>query len=112
MAIVVASPAAAQQVGTMDSTYEDGILVTSSDVTTCPYVLIRPIDTASTEDYGRNGAREKSFRKLRNDAKKVGADAVVLVREGGKHMTMWAFARREMTGNAIRYVDKTCAPTR
>jgi hypothetical protein len=41
--IALATPAAAQQVGTDDSTFLDGILVTSADVTTCPYRLVQPV---------------------------------------------------------------------
>jgi hypothetical protein len=81
-------------------------------VLTCPYVLVQPVSVASTEDYGREAARRRSFGKLRAQVRKVHADAVVLVQKGDTHMSMWAFMRREYTGNAIRYVDKACAPTR
>ena len=62
-----------------------------------------------TEDYGTDG-RAKIFQKLREKAISLGADAVVLVAKGGKHMTAFAFSRREYTGRAIRYVDRACAP--
>lgn len=104
-----ASAANAQQVGSDDSTFDNGILVTSSDVTTCPYRLVQPVTVSVTEDYGAD-TRQKIFQKLREEAAKLGADAVVLVTKGGSHMTMWAWTRREYTGRAIRYVDRTCAP--
>ena len=108
--IAGASPVVAQQIGTADSTFVDGILVTSADVLTCPYHLIQPITVNVTEDYNAD-SRGKIFGKMRSAAKKLNADAVVLVVKGGKHMTAWAWTRREYTGNAIRYVDRACAPS-
>lgn len=110
MFAALAMPAAAQQVGSDDSTFEDGILVTSSDVQTCPYRFLQPVTINVTEDYGAN-TRPKIFGKLRDQAKKLAADAVVLVQKGGGHMTAWAWNRRSYTGRAIRYVDRKCAPT-
>jgi len=113
IAIVIlsfANQAMAQQVGTDDWTFEDGILVTSADVLSCPYRLVQPLAVNVTEDYNAD-TRAKIFGKFRREAKKLNADAVVLVKKGGKHMTAWAFSRREYTGNAIKYVDRECAPT-
>jgi hypothetical protein len=112
LAVVLATagtPCAAQQVGSDDSTYVDGILVTSSDVLTCPYRFVQPVSVNVTEDYGGNG-RAVIFEKLRDSARTLSADAVVLVAKGKGHMTAWAFSRRSYTGRAIRYVDRTCAP--
>ena len=111
ISLSLAAPATAQQVGNEDSTYEDGILVTAEDVTTCPYHFIGPVYISSGEDWMTSGYnRDKVFEKLRNAAKKMAADAVVLVQRGGSHMTMWSWDRREYTGRAIRYVDRSCAP--
>jgi hypothetical protein len=107
--LVVAGVAWAQQVGSDDSTFDNGILVTSADVTTCPYRLIQPVTISITEDYGAD-SRSRIFQKLRDQAVKLSAAAVVLVTKGGGHMTMWAWNRRQYTGRAIRYVDKQCAP--
>lgn len=107
--LVAATSATAQQVGSDDSTFENGILVTSSDVVTCPYRLVQPVTISVTTDYGGNG-RGLIFQKLRDQAVKLGADAVVLVTKGRRHMTMWAWTRQEYTGRAIRYVDRQCAP--
>ena len=104
------SQAIAQQVRSDDSTFANGILVTSSDVTTCPYRLLQPITVNITEDYNAD-TRPRIFQKLRDEAVNMGADAVVLVTKGGRHMTAWAWTRREYTGRAIRYVDRKCAPT-
>lgn len=110
LAMLLSTSVAAQQVGSDDSTFADGILVTSSDVTNCPYRFVQPVTVSITEDWGQD-ARARVFDKLRDLARKTGADAVVLVTKGNAHMTMWAWTRREYTGRAIRYVDRGCAPT-
>ncbi|MFC4293562.1 hypothetical protein ACFO0A_00660 [Novosphingobium tardum] len=110
MLIVLSAPALAQQVGTDDATFDDGIIVTSADVLTCPYKFVQPVTVSATEDYGGGKDRAKIFAKLRNEAKKVAADGVVLVTKGGSHMTAFAWTRREYTGRAIRFVDRACAP--
>lgn len=109
VAFAFAVPSAAQEVGSDDSSIVDNILVTSSDVTTCPYKFAQAVTVSVTEDYGAD-SREKIFGKLRAKAKKIGADAVVLVTRGSTHMTAFAFNRREYTGRAIRFVDRSCAP--
>ena len=101
----------AQQVENEDYTFEDGILVTSEDVLACPYRLVQPVTVNVTEDYGAD-SRGKIFGKFRMEAKKLNADAVILILKSGKHMTAFAWTRREYAGRAIRYVDRGCAPTR
>jgi hypothetical protein len=109
--LLTPSIAHAQQVASAASTYEDGMLVTADDVTTCPYQFLGPVYIASGEDFMTSGYnRAKVYQKLRNAAKKMAADAVVLVQRGGTHMTLWSWDRREYTGRAIRYVDRSCAP--
>jgi len=40
---LVSSSALAQQVGSVDATFENGILVISSDILACPYRLVQPV---------------------------------------------------------------------
>lgn len=103
------SAALSQQVANDDYTYGDGVLVTSADVLTCPYSFIQPVTVNVTEDYGAD-SRAKIFGKFRVEAKKLGADAVVLVGKGNQHLTAWAWHRRSYTGRAIRYINRQCAP--
>ena len=110
IATLSAVPCSAQDVGSDDFTFENNILVTSSDVTTCPYRVVQPVTANVTEDYGAD-TRAKIFGKLRAKAAKLGADAVLLVTKGETHMTAWAWNRREYTGRAIRYIDRSCAPS-
>jgi hypothetical protein len=109
-AVSLAASVSAQQVGTDDYTFEANVLVTGNDVTSCPYRFVEAITIGVTEDYGKD-TREKIHGKLRAKAIKIGADAVVLVTKGKTHMTAWAWNRREYTGRAIRYVDRSCAPS-
>src|SRR5690349_2296341 len=102
--------ASAQQVGIAgDATYEDGILITQADITTCTYLLVSPMTVNVTEDYGDDG-QAKVHGKFRKEALRRGGDAVILVTRGGSHMTAFAFSRREYHGRIIRYVDRRCAP--
>jgi uncharacterized protein YbjQ (UPF0145 family) len=109
MLVVLTFPSFAQEVGNDDATFDGGIMVTSADVRTCPYRVVQPVSVNVTEDYNAD-TRGKIFAKFRREAQKAGADAVVLVTRGDKHMTAWAWSRREYTGRAIRYVDRSCAP--
>lgn len=108
-AVGLAMPIMAQEVGNDDATFEGGILVTSGDVTNCPYRVAQPITISVTEDYNKD-TRVKIFGKLRDAARAVSADAVVRVEKGKSHMTAWAWNRREYTGRAIRFVDRACTP--
>ena len=54
--------ASAQMVGNDDSTFVDGILVTSADVTTCPYRMVEPV-TVATLAYAPLGPEEVSRRR-------------------------------------------------
>lgn len=103
-------PISAQEVGSEDYTFEANMLVTGNDVTSCPYRFVEAITIGVTEDYNAD-TRAKIYGKLRAKAIKIGADAVVLVTKGKTHMTAWAWNRREYTGRAIRYVDRSCAPS-
>jgi hypothetical protein len=68
---------------------------------------LRPLSSATmTSGYNR----DKVFEKLRNAAKKMAADTVLLVKRGGSHLTLWSWDRREYMGRAIRYADRSCAP--
>ena len=107
--LATGSAALGQQVANEDYTYDEGVLVTSADVLTCPYSFMQPVTVNVTEDYGAD-SRAKIFGKFRVEAKKLDADAVVLVGKGNQHLTAWAWHRRSYTGRAIHYVDRQCAP--
>lgn len=94
------------------SSFADGVLVTSSDVTTCPYTTIGAVSAnMRAHSYSLKELRaEEIGAKLRKSAKKMGADAVVLVTIGETHMTLTALRSTPVTGRAIKYADAACAP--
>ena len=65
-----------------------------------PYRLVQLITVNVTEDYNAD-TRGKILGKFRKAARKLNADAVVLVVKGSKHMSAWAWTRRQYNGNAI-----------
>ena len=75
-----------QDVGMAESTYSAGILVTSKDVTTCPYRVIAPVSVGKRGDFSSVGFAAV-YQKLREKAAKIGADAVILVTIGESHVT-------------------------
>ena len=49
--------------------------------------------------------------KLRDKARKLRAEAVILVTVGQTHMTLTSLRSTPITGRAIRYLKPDCAPT-
>lgn len=110
---LISTDAVAQQVaGDRMSSYADGTLVTNGDVTTCPYTTVGSVSVnMRSHSYSLKELRpEEIGAKLRKSAKKMGADAVVLVTIGETHMTLTALRSTPVTGRAIKYVDAACAP--
>lgn len=112
-AVGLSTPVAAQQISTgYISSFADGVLVTSNDVTTCPYTVIGGVSVnMRAKTYALKELQGDAIGdKLRKNAKKMGADAVVLVTVGQTHMTLTALRSTPITGRAIKYVDTSCAP--
>jgi len=107
--ILLASSAKTQEVGVADSSFADGILVTTHDVTTCPYRTIDTIHTSASVEFSST-QRMVMFSKLRAKAAKLNADAVIMVNISSKRVTAFSFGKRDAIGRAIQYVDKACAP--
>lgn len=108
--ILITSAATAQEVGMADSSFADGILVTTNDVTTCPYRTIGPVHTSASVEFSST-QRMVMFSKLRAKAMQLNADAVIMVNVSGKRVTAFSFGKRDAIGRAIQYIDKACAPT-
>jgi uncharacterized protein YbjQ (UPF0145 family) len=105
---------AAQQIPTAPLvSYSGGMLVTSNDVTTCPYTLVGAVSVnMRAHSYSLKELETEAIAgKLRERAKKMGAEAVVLVTVGQSHMTLTSLRSTPVTGRAIRYADRSCAPT-
>jgi uncharacterized protein YbjQ (UPF0145 family) len=89
------------------------MLVTSTDVTTCPYTLIGTVSVnMRAHSYSLKELETEAIAaKLRERASKMGAGAVVLVTVGQTHMTLTSLRSTPITGRAIRYVRRDCAPS-
>ena len=113
ISLFAAVPALSQQIPTAPLvSYADGVLVTSNDVSSCPY---RPLATVSVNMRAHSYALKELetaaiTEKLRLKAHKMGADAVVLVTVGQTHMTLTSLRSTPVTGRAIKYIDPNCAP--
>jgi uncharacterized protein YbjQ (UPF0145 family) len=103
----------AQQIPTSPLvSYADGMLVTSNDVTTCPYTLVGSVSVnMRAHSYSLKELETPAIAaKLREKARKIGGEAVVLVTVGQTHMTLTSLRSTPVTGRAIRYADRSCAP--
>ena len=112
--MLMSSPVGAQQIPTAPLTsYVDNMLVTSTDVTTCPYALIGTVSVnMRAHSYSLKELEADAIAaKLRDKARKLGAEAVILVTVGQTHMTLTSLRSTPITGRAIRYVKPDCAPT-
>jgi uncharacterized protein YbjQ (UPF0145 family) len=113
LAVTLTGEATAQQVAAPPlASYTDGMLVTSNDVSTCPYTLVGAVSVnMRAHSYKLKELESESIaKKLRTKAKEMNADAVVLVTVGQSHMTLTSIRSTPVTGRAIRYVDRSCAP--
>lgn len=112
--MLMSPPAGAQQIPTAPLTsYADNMLVTSTDVTTCPYALIGTVSVnMRARSYSLKELETDAIAtKLREKARKMGAEAVILVTVGQTHMTLTSLRSTPITGRAIRYVKQGCGPT-
>lgn len=91
--------------------FEDGIIVTTGDVLDCGYRFIGPVSVSVTEDFGMGEARGGIFRKFHSEARKMGADAVIMVKAGGTYISPLALDRRRYEGRAVRFVNQGCLAT-
>lgn len=113
-AVMSVTPATAQQVSSTGiRSLTDGFLVTSEDVTTCPYKLINSVSVnMRAKSYSPKELQPEAIAaQLRKAARKINADAVVLVTVGQTHMTMTSLRSTPVTGRAIKYVNSACRVT-
>lgn len=108
-----AVPALAQQIPTAPLvSYSGGMLVTSNDVTSCPYKLLGTVSAnMRAHSYALKELETEAIAsKLRAKARKMSADAVILVTVGQSHMTLTSLRSTPVTGRAVKYVDASCSP--
>jgi len=87
------------------STIVDGVLVSENDITDKPYKVLGDIKVTvrKTTIFNADPTRAQVDEKLRKQAKKMGADAVVLVRYGtvGIGLTSWGVLDGQ--GRAVKF---------
>ena len=100
-----------QQVGGEQTTVSNGIFVTTADVRDCPYNLIKVVaGNKRTTMLQKPPSFDDFAEEVSEKAAKLGADAVVLVSIGEPRMTMVSPRSYPMSGRAIKFVDRNCAP--
>jgi hypothetical protein len=92
--------------------WSDGLYATEGDVTTCPYRIIGRIEAPvhTNTIFGGKPRPDKVIREIRERAEKLGADAIVNVEISPEHATMVWGRVVTGTGDAVKFVDKACAP--
>lgn len=102
------APAAAAPAATAtpaEPTIVDGVLVSENDVTDKPYKVLGDIKVTvrKTTIFNADPTRAQVDEKLRKQAKKMGADAVLLVRYGtvGIGLTSWGVLDGQ--GRAVKF---------
>ncbi len=100
-----APPAETAAPATPATTIVDGVLVSENDVTDKPYKVLGDIKVTvrKTTIFNADPTRAQVDEKLRKQAKKMGADAVVLVRYGtvGIGLTSWGVLDGQ--GRAVKF---------
>jgi hypothetical protein len=87
------------------ATQPDMILVVETDLTDRPYTVLGDISVTvnKTTLFHPDPTREQVTRKLREEAAKIGADAVILVRYGTPGISMMSWGSMDGKGRAVAY---------
>lgn len=80
--------------------------VVEGDITDRPYRVIGHISKGVRKAtmFSKSASREKVFRELWEDGRKMGADAVIHAQYGEAHITALSWGSREARGDAIKFL--------
>lgn len=80
--------------------------VIEGDITDHPYVVVGPVKAtvAKLTRLSRNPSNAQLAGKLWENARKLGAHAVVGVKFGAVEESGWTYARRQAEGQAVRFL--------
>lgn len=80
--------------------------VVEGDIADRPYRIVGHISKGIRKAtmFSKSASREKVFRELWEDARKMGADAVVKAQFGEAHITALSWGAREARGVAIKFL--------
>lgn len=109
IAFVLASPITAQNVETPPG-YADlarlPVPVVAGDIADRPYRVIGHVSKGVRKAtmFSKSASQEKVYRELWEDARKLGADAVIHAQYGEAHITALSWGSREARGEAIKFL--------
>ena len=84
------------------------IVITDTDMSDRNYTVVGDISVTvnKTFIFSKTPTRKMVNEKLRKEALKIGADAVILVRYGSVGMTGWSYGSLNGKGRAVVFSDK------
>ena len=84
------------------------IIITESDMSSRNFTVVGDMSVTvnKTTIFNKTPTRQMVNEKLRNEAFKIGADAVILVRYGSPGMSLWSYGSLNGKGRAIVFLDK------
>ena len=103
------------QANNINTTEESGqleslqdIIITESDMSSRNFTVVGDMSVTvnKTTIFNKTPTRQMVNEKLRNEAFKIGADAVILVRYGSAGMSLWSYGSLNGKGRAIVFLDK------
>jgi hypothetical protein len=90
------------------TTAPDDIIVTEDDITDRPYRVLADLEVTVSKPglLDKDPTSEMIDNALREEASKLGADAVVLTRYGTVGVGVWTWGKLEGRGRAVEFVDE------
>lgn len=83
------------------------IVLTEENITDRKYISLGEIDVSVNKltVFHSDPKKEDVNKKLKEEASKLGADAVIFVRYGTVGMTMWSYGSLNGKGRAVKFVE-------
>lgn len=83
-----------------------GLPVFPYDLPDRPYIILGTVSIGTGKYLALNSeaSQEKIYRKLWNQAEKLGADAVVNARYGDSHLAILSWNKTKASGTAIKFI--------
>ena len=97
---------ATEESGQLESLQD--IIITESDMSSRNFTVVGDMSVTvnKTTIFNKTPTRQMVNEKLRDEAFKIGADAVILVRYGSPGMSLWSYGSLNGKGRAIVFLDK------
>lgn len=83
------------------------IIITEADITDRPYRALADLEVTANKTtlFNKDPTREDIDRRLRDEAAKLGADAVVLVRYGTVGISLFSWGSLDGQGRAVKFLQ-------